>query len=582
MSSSTCPNVECSVEGDINDHMDTSRKPYQTSLFATLLYKYSPPSDDELSRVERLKEDLNNIMKSIARSTNNRDPELAAIAFLKVLPKKSDLDNLIDEPIPSPPVLRINFEYPSYPSTVVAEGTYPYGLDVPLDGLEEWWNRKDNKCSEQPIRTHDGQTLVGYVTYQQLRNMAGKVVFIMDTIQNIPDNRYAKNLTYLANLNPFALRPFLRLPHILPHISGGAADGILDFLEDQSVWQESVALISDQQQAEITQMVADQVMDDSQMVEVHTDDIQSELSKIGVPVELVHSVPLRSNNGDIGSGSSGTIRRTRTMRTNEKVAVKGFRKERVHINRLLHEAKIWKDLKHKNILPLLGFCIISDEDVPGLVSPECKYGNVRLFFEQANVTIAFKLRLLHPSQLNHILNGVEYLHSKGIAHGDLRTQNILLNGGGEAIICDFGISDVIEECDNLRSESSITNARWLAYEFFDENNQEPLRIDGPSDMYSFGCLTFEVISQKLPFYDLTENELISSKRGYEWPTRPDDVEDIYWNFMTAFWGRFKQSRPTATEGLTLLKNAMATVFEPNSAEKIDMLFKCPMSFFCDW
>ncbi|KAF7362319.1 Kinase-like protein [Mycena venus] len=104
-------------------------------------------------------------------------------------------------------------------------------------------------------------------------------------------------------------------------------------------------------------------------------------------------------------------------------------------SKFCREALVWKDLHHPNILPFLG---IDRDSFPScdslcMVSPWMKNGTVMNYLKVYGHANVDKL-------LYEIAQGLQYLHSRNIVHGDLKGENILVNEDWSASLADFGLS----------------------------------------------------------------------------------------------------------------------------------------------
>lgn len=91
---------------------------------------------------------------------------------------------------------------------------------------------------------------------------------------------------------------------------------------------------------------------------------------------------------------------------------------------------------------------------------------------------------------------MEYLHSRGIVHGDLHGKNVLIDNDGGARLADFGRAKVMGDEDY--STRLVAGAvEWMAPELFpqddlDEDDDEAPPFTAMSDVYAFSMLTFQV------------------------------------------------------------------------------------------
>ncbi|KAK7037704.1 hypothetical protein VNI00_010930 [Paramarasmius palmivorus] len=151
-----------------------------------------------------------------------------------------------------------------------------------------------------------------------------------------------------------------------------------------------------------------------------------------------------------------------------------------------------------------------------------------------------RIRLMHD-----IASGLSYLHRSNIVHGDLKGANVLITRSHRACIADFGLSRV---SDSLVPQVTTTadqtggSARWSAPEI--HNGQSSTK---KSDIYSCGCLFYEVVTGLPPFHNITRDIAIvmAVLRGKR-PSRPEsiDVPDRLWALLENCWDAEPTARPT--------------------------------------
>ncbi|QSL66815.1 hypothetical protein MERGE_001202 [Pneumocystis wakefieldiae] len=163
------------------------------------------------------------------------------------------------------------------------------------------------------------------------------------------------------------------------------------------------------------------------------------------------------------------------------------------INALNKEIETMKDLDHPNIVQYLGFestkttISIFLEYVSGGSIGRCirKYGRI----DQQTIQLF----------TGQILEGLTYLHSQGIIHRDLKTDNILLDVDGICKISDFGISKKSKEIyDNDSNMSMQGTIFWMAPEVIQNQKQG---YSAKIDIWSLGCLVLEMFAGKRPWSD---------------------------------------------------------------------------------
>ncbi|KAF8716362.1 peptidyl-tyrosine autophosphorylation, partial [Rhizoctonia solani] len=100
-------------------------------------------------------------------------------------------------------------------------------------------------------------------------------------------------------------------------------------------------------------------------------------------------------------------------------------------------------------------------------------------------------RELHYSeQLHDVAEGMSHLAGQKppIAHGDLKGANVLVDQGGRACICDFGLSRFMKDFMSIDTTFGGT-IRWMAPE---QLRAETMIVSLPADIFSWGMLSLEV------------------------------------------------------------------------------------------
>ncbi|KAG1872867.1 kinase-like domain-containing protein [Suillus tomentosus] len=224
--------------------------------------------------------------------------------------------------------------------------------------------------------------------------------------------------------------------------------------------------------------------------------------------------------------------------------------------RLLGDFRARKQLHHENLLPLLGF---SHEFglLPAMISPWIHNGSLTTYLEHHFTELTIKQKLLIVSYFSEVL--LHHVHSKGVVHGDLTANNILIDSDRNAHVADHGI---LTMCSELSGTSYIrSNVRWAAPELFEvPESEESLTPQPASDIYSFGCIMLQVMTGRPPYADVrSDHQVIVLILKGKKPTRPSSPHDAdsFWDFIEKCWGDIGR-RPSAVDVLNFLGSNRVT------------------------
>jgi serine/threonine protein kinase len=198
---------------------------------------------------------------------------------------------------------------------------------------------------------------------------------------------------------------------------------------------------------------------------------------------------------EIGSGGTAVVFRARDLRHQRLVAIKVLRPELARslgTDRFLREIRIAASLTHPHILPVHD----SGEAAELLyyVMPYVEGESLRSrLVREGALPLDDALRIARE-----VADALSYAHSRGVVHRDIKPGNILLVGG-HAVVADFGIAtatDIGMDDETLTSPGLVIGTP--AYMSPEQGRGEAL-VDGRSDLYSLGCVLYEMLAGRPPF-----------------------------------------------------------------------------------
>ncbi|KAG8905009.1 hypothetical protein FRB99_000882 [Tulasnella sp. 403] len=207
--------------------------------------------------------------------------------------------------------------------------------------------------------------------------------------------------------------------------------------------------------------------------------------------------------------------------------------------RLKREVIVWMMLQHSNVVPLIGFTF--DPDFC-LISPWYSNGNIRDYIQK--YPGCDRLKLIHE-----VATGLAYLHSRepAIVHGDIKSDNVLVDANGCAAIIDFGLSKAMEPVVSYTSSlRDAGNTRWMAPELVKD---ETCTRCTSTDVYSFGSLAWEIYAGELPHKECSRDmDLYLAISEGQKPVADisayPNLEPALWELLSDCWASEPEKRPS--------------------------------------
>ena len=181
----------------------------------------------------------------------------------------------------------------------------------------------------------------------------------------------------------------------------------------------------------------------------------------------------------------------------QEIAIKDYLKTKRHRHKedFMKELMIISDLKHPNIVLYMGICITADKFI--LVTEYMENGSLFDQLHQKNKKKKFT-DLERIEIVYEIVKGMVYLHHmKKILHRDLKSSNVLIGDEWNVVkLCDFGLAG---QKKKQRKHKRVGTYQWMAPEVIRGED----KIDEKADVYSFGVIVWEVLTEKIPYEGLS-------------------------------------------------------------------------------
>jgi len=197
----------------------------------------------------------------------------------------------------------------------------------------------------------------------------------------------------------------------------------------------------------------------------------------------------------IGCGGMGVIYRARQRHSRRIVAVKRVLSYRADshgaLQRFRREAQAVASLDHPNILPIYEVSQ-SEDGLPFFSMKLAEKGSL-----QDNATSLRNEPRKCVQLIAKVARAVDYAHSHGVLHRDIKPGNILLNDRGEPLVSDFGLAKLLDGNNDLtRSLTTFGTAGFIAPE---QANGAAADFTPAADVYSLGAVLFNLLAGRPPF-----------------------------------------------------------------------------------
>ncbi|KAG5272575.1 hypothetical protein AALO_G00167020 [Alosa alosa] len=254
----------------------------------------------------------------------------------------------------------------------------------------------------------------------------------------------------------------------------------------------------------------------------------------------------------LGGGQYGEVYEGVWKKYNLTVAVKTLKEDTMEVEEFLKEAAVMKEIKHPNLVQLLGVC--TREPPFYIITEFMTHGNLLDYLRECNREEVNAVVLLYMA--TQISSAMEYLEKKNFIHRDLAARNCLVGENHLVKVADFGLSRLMTGDTYTAHAGAKFPIKWTAPESLAYN-----KFSIKSDVWAFGVLLWEIATYGMspyPGIDLSQvYELLEKDYRMD---RPEGCPEKVYELMRACWRWNPQERPSFAE----THQAFETMFQESS------------------
>nr|XP_060630419.1 tyrosine-protein kinase ABL2 isoform X2 [Anolis sagrei ordinatus] len=254
----------------------------------------------------------------------------------------------------------------------------------------------------------------------------------------------------------------------------------------------------------------------------------------------------------LGGGQYGEVYVGVWKKYNLTVAVKTLKEDTMEVEEFLKEASVMKEIKHPNLVQLLGVCTL--EPPFYIVTEYMPFGNLLDYLRECNREEVTAVVLLYMA--TQISSAMEYLEKKNFIHRDLAARNCLVGENHVVKVADFGLSRLMTGDTYTAHAGAKFPIKWTAPESLAYNT-----FSIKSDVWAFGVLLWEIATYGMspyPGIDLSQVYDLLEK-GYRME-QPEGCPPKVYELMRACWKWNPLDRPSFAE----THQAFETMFHDSS------------------
>lgn len=222
----------------------------------------------------------------------------------------------------------------------------------------------------------------------------------------------------------------------------------------------------------------------------------------------------------LGDGAMGTVYLGFSCNSNQRIAVKRV-KDQYANNRLIRERAKQEaalSFSHPNLVQMIGLCEVAPTNGPifilsGYVAGITLDSHVKTQLNGLSEEDRIE-KIAH--EICHVLDALQYLHSRGVVHRDVKPSNIMIESGSVVKLMDLGIAR-LNGGNKYSSYGFIGTPQYAAPEQI-LRDADHTEIGAETDIYATGVTFYELLTGSNPFKSEVEAEMLSRQITMKLPS----------------------------------------------------------------